>query len=908
MSTGPIPTTIPPLRELISLFQSLISREGVTTGNGNVGGTSFFDSSLIGIGVNSYVNSMVIVYPGDFARVGTGVITIFNNVTGEVTFNPAYKNGQIIAGIPYKIINSQTFAALAFLDAPISSRAAIADYTAVRAVLLDNLDVLVSSRAVPGDAMALTAAERLLVQALVLNDATPFAGALIDAAISSRAIPGDAMTLTPAERLLVQALILNDVTPFPGGNIDATISSRAAAATALSTAVWTAARAAFLDNINNAQLLNIPDLSTLTVARIGYLDNINQVGLLQITAARAALLDQITAIRLAELDAANIPADIDAIKAVTDALPDGGALTTIQADLDNPAQYKADVAALALEATLTAIKGAGWTTETLKAIKDAIDAIPAGGDATEAKQDIIIAVLGALDDAAAAGAVTNVDTVMAYIKQLVTAIIHGTYGLSALQTLLTAITAGGPTNTQMETARDAIIAAIPAMRGTDNAALAADWTAGLAAILGNFTALRIGYLDYLLCLASSLSSGPNSPGTMADDATVGTVAWANPDNAKISNDAYATLDDNANSYDEYIIKLVKNGNIEGDDKSTFATLPIVDTYIPYGGSADLWGLVLTPADINAVDFGAVFSVSGVHFSHYLKATNFGFAIPANATINGILLEVEQKHIAFDRIAYVDHIRITVYYTVSALALEATLTAIKGAGWTTETLKAIYDLIALIPTTAMRGTDNAALAATALSTTQWTNALATALGNYTAARAGYLDELAAANIPTDIDGLKTSRDRQLFSMDFWSNPVEEKIVTAAQVTAAVGAPVVVADLPAGATIDRAIVMMKFRMVENTNAAENSLDCTAIQPIQVDDSVNTGWVTAIDFVDEQFKIAATTREGGDVLIGDNDVATRVDGNDTYDFQWLNAKAHLANIQFNDIQMGIRIWYSV
>jgi len=63
-----------------------------------------------------------------------------------------------------------------------------------------------------------------------------------------------------------------------------------------------------------------------------------------------------------------------------------------------------------------------------------------------------------------------------------------------------------------------------------------------------------------------------------------------------------------------------------------------------------------------------------------------------------------------------------------------------------------------------------------------------------------------------------------------------------------------------------------------------------------------------VDEQFKIAAETREGGDVLIGDINVADRVDGNDTYDFQWLNAKAHLANIQFNDIQMGIRIYYSI
>ena len=72
-----------------------------------------------------------------------------------------------------------------------------------------------------------------------------------------------------------------------------------------------AVRAGYLDNLNNAQLLNIPNLSTLSAARIGYLDNINQVGLLQVTAARAALLDQITALRMAELDAANIPADTD---------------------------------------------------------------------------------------------------------------------------------------------------------------------------------------------------------------------------------------------------------------------------------------------------------------------------------------------------------------------------------------------------------------------------------------------------------------------------------------------------------------------------------------------------------------------------------------------------------------------
>jgi hypothetical protein len=52
---------------------------------------------------------------------------------------------------------------------------------------------------------------------------------------------------------------------------------------------------------------------------------------------------------------------------------------------------------------------------------------------------------------------------------------------------------------------------------------------------------------------------------------------------------------------------------------------------------------------------------------------------------------------------------------------------------------------------MRGTDDATLQAT------WTDAMATALANYTAARAGYIDELAAANLPTDISTIDTVVD-------------------------------------------------------------------------------------------------------------------------------------------------------
>lgn len=96
-----------------------------------------------------------------------------------------------------------------------------------------------------------------------------------------------------------------------------------------------------------------------------------------------------------------------------------------------------------------------------------------------------------------------------------------------------------------------------------------------------------------------------------------------------------------------------------------------------------------------------------------------------------------------------------------------------------TLRRLTAAVTGIPTTAMRGTDNALLAAdydaergtdnallaadytaergTDNATLQatWTDAMATALANYTAARAAYLDELAAANIPSDIDDLLTN---------------------------------------------------------------------------------------------------------------------------------------------------------
>ncbi|MDD4985839.1 MAG: hypothetical protein PHQ43_08625 [Dehalococcoidales bacterium] len=167
------------------------------------------------------------------------------------------------------------------------------------------------------------------------------------------------------------------------------------------------------------------------------------------------------------------------------------------------------------------------------------------------------------------------------------------------------------------------------------------------------------------------------------------------------------------------------------------------------------------------------------------------------------------------------------------------------------------------------------------------------------------------VQSDVTSIVTTSGRQLSSADFWSDPLEEAQINAAGVS--VTLPGVTMDsIPVGATILRAIAMFKFRMVENTNAAANKLNGGTVsatsQVIQVRDDTPSAWIDAINFVDDQYGIDAETREGGDVCIGSIDISSIVSGNDNYEFQWLLGRANLDFISFNDVQVGIRVWYSV
>ena len=221
------------------------------------------------------------------------------------------------------------------------------------------------------------------------------------------------------------------------------------------------------------------------------------------------------------------------------------AIAALQTDLDNPAQYKANLSTL--ESRLSAIR-AGYLDQLDFNLQEAIAALPQTMVGTN--NAALASVLGALNNVAAEGAVTDIDTAMQYIKQLVTLLLQGTYGLSALQTLLAAITAAGPTKTEMDTGhgllatpaqvatalntydaikrseattdKDAIIAAIPAMVGTDGAALASAWTAALAGVLANYTAVRAGYLDELA--AANLPADVTALNTLLSHGTYGLAA------------------------------------------------------------------------------------------------------------------------------------------------------------------------------------------------------------------------------------------------------------------------------------------------------------------------------------------------------------------------------------------------
>ncbi len=170
------------------------------------------------------------------------------------------------------------------------------------------------------------------------------------------------------------------------------------------------------------------------------------------------------------------------------------------------------------------------------------------------------------------------------------------------------------------------------------------------------------------------SGGPNSPGTVANDATSGTYAWVNPTNTEASDNAYSTTTGlevfHTTQYLEATnfgfsvpsgatidgilveierkkgvgdpikdleVRIIKSDGTWGttNKADTVNAWPTTDTYKSYGSSSDLWDESWSDTDINDTDFGVV-----------LRAKNT-VGIPNGAIVPSV-----------------DHIRITVSFTES----------------------------------------------------------------------------------------------------------------------------------------------------------------------------------------------------------------------------------------------------
>ncbi len=154
-------------------------------------------------------------------------------------------------------------------------------------------------------------------------------------------------------------------------------------------------------------------------------------------------------------------------------------------------------------------------------------------------------------------------------------------------------------------------------------------------------------------------------------------------------------------------------------------------------------------------------------------------------------------------------------------------------------------------------------------------------------------------------LAASGARILCSIAYWSVPQLTVVVPAGAANQAL--PDVVMDImPASAVVVKAMAIFKYRSLTNAGAA-NKLN--GAQHIQIQKGGAGGYADAISLIDDQFTVAAAAVDApGDVIIGDHNVVAKVTANGTYNFQWTSANADIAGLTFNDVQIGLRIWYSV
>lgn len=142
-------------------------------------------------------------------------------------------------------------------------------------------------------------------------------------------------------------------------------------------------------------------------------------------------------------------------------------------------------------------------------------------------------------------------------------------------------------------------------------------------------------------------------------------------------------------------------------------------------------------------------------------------------------------------------------------------------------------------------------------------------------------------------------------DFWSDMLVLVTITNLSTQIALN-DVVVAGLPDGFTIDRVVAMLKIRSVEDSSGVLNRLTTVGGETpaVQVQ---RAAYIDGINLQDDQWEVAASSRDSGDVQVGDIDVQAQVDQNATINFRLDDVRADGNNLLLHDVQTGLRVYYT-
>ena len=153
------------------------------------------------------------------------------------------------------------------------------------------------------------------------------------------------------------------------------------------------------------------------------------------------------------------------------------------------------------------------------------------------------------------------------------------------------------------------------------------------------------------------------------------------------------------------------------------------------------------------------------------------------------------------------------------------------------------------------------------------------------------------------------ERSSYVKDFWSD-VDNQIDLPHAADGDTALPdIVVAGLPSNISLTRVVLLLKVRAIENTNAGgPNAVNGDQVIEVKEDSEAWAAAITAINMVDDMWEVAASTREAGDVVIGDNDIKATVSGNGTYNMQWADALVDLETLRLSDVQVGFRMFWEV